>query len=131
MLTRVSAMCVQWRGGGIAHGPVVRSHEHDLQRKVRRQGLACALSVRPPLVYTSNFVVVCVLVPMRQAFGQPSVLPPLRAHPACQRSRALDVPRGCGQVRELNLLAHWVTEAASVLDIRRRRLRGDCWLWRA
>lgn len=35
-----------WRGGGVAHGPLPRSHAHDLQRKVRRQGLACALSAK-------------------------------------------------------------------------------------
>lgn len=38
---------VQWRGGGIIFGPVVRSHAHKLQKKVRRLGLMCALSVRP------------------------------------------------------------------------------------
>ncbi len=35
----------QWRGGGKAHGPVPRSHEHELNRKVRQMGLRCALSV--------------------------------------------------------------------------------------
>ena len=40
-------MLSQWRGGGIAHGPVVRSHAHKLNRKVRRLGLLSALSVRP------------------------------------------------------------------------------------
>ena len=38
---------VQRRGGGIIFGPVVRSHAHDLQKKVRQLGLKCALSVRP------------------------------------------------------------------------------------
>lgn len=36
----------QWRGGGVAHGPVVRSHAHKLQRRVRRLGLKCALSAK-------------------------------------------------------------------------------------
>ncbi|KAK9823327.1 hypothetical protein WJX72_001953 [[Myrmecia] bisecta] len=36
----------QWRGGGVAHGPVVRSHAHDLPKKVRRLGLKCALAAR-------------------------------------------------------------------------------------
>ncbi|CAD7700535.1 unnamed protein product [Ostreobium quekettii] len=35
----------QWRGGGIAHGPVPRCHAHKLPKKVRRLGLKCALSV--------------------------------------------------------------------------------------
>lgn len=35
----------QWRGGGTAHGPVLRSHEHKLLKRVRRLGLKCALSV--------------------------------------------------------------------------------------
>ena len=36
----------QMRGGGVAHGPVVRSHETGLQRKVRRLGLKIALSAK-------------------------------------------------------------------------------------
>lgn len=35
----------QWRGGGTAHGPVLRSHAHKLYKRVRRLGLKCALSV--------------------------------------------------------------------------------------
>jgi large subunit ribosomal protein L4 len=34
----------QYRGGGTVHGPVVRSHEYSLPKKVRRFGLICALS---------------------------------------------------------------------------------------
>ena len=34
----------QFRTGGRVHGPVVRSHEYDLPKKVRRLGLICALS---------------------------------------------------------------------------------------
>jgi len=34
------------RGGGIAHGPVVRDHAHDLPKKVRRLALKTALSVK-------------------------------------------------------------------------------------
>lgn len=37
---------VQWRGGGVVHGPVVRSHAHSLQKKVRRLGLKCAVSAK-------------------------------------------------------------------------------------
>jgi large subunit ribosomal protein L4 len=36
----------QFRGGGIIFGPVVRSHEFDLQKKVRRLGLKTALSAK-------------------------------------------------------------------------------------
>jgi len=36
----------QMRGGGTAHGPVVRSHEHSLPKKVRRLGLKVALSAK-------------------------------------------------------------------------------------
>ena len=35
---------VQFRTGGVAHGPVVRSHEYSLNKKVRRLGLISALS---------------------------------------------------------------------------------------
>jgi len=34
----------QFRGGGAVHGPVVRSHEYSLPKKVRRLGLISALS---------------------------------------------------------------------------------------
>ena len=33
-----------FRGGGVAHGPVVRDHGTDLPKKVRALGLKCALS---------------------------------------------------------------------------------------
>ena len=36
----------QHRGGGVAMGPVVRSHEHDLPKKVRRLALRHALSAK-------------------------------------------------------------------------------------
>lgn len=34
------------RGGGVAFGPVVRSHAHDLPKKVRRMALRAALSAK-------------------------------------------------------------------------------------
>ena len=34
----------QYRGGGVAHGPRVRSHAHKLPRKVRNMAMRCALS---------------------------------------------------------------------------------------
>jgi large subunit ribosomal protein L4 len=36
----------QFRGGAVIFGPVVRSHEFDLQKKVRRLGLKAALSAK-------------------------------------------------------------------------------------
>ena len=36
----------QFRGGGRSFGPVVRSHAHDLQKKVRALGLKHALSAK-------------------------------------------------------------------------------------
>ncbi len=36
----------QFRTGGVVHGPVVRSHEYSLNKKVRRLGLICALSLK-------------------------------------------------------------------------------------
>ncbi len=41
-----SARAPQFRGGGKAHGPVVRNHEHDLPKKVRALGLRHALSAK-------------------------------------------------------------------------------------
>ncbi|MAS13911.1 MAG: 50S ribosomal protein L4 [Nitratireductor sp.] len=41
-----SARVPQFRGGGRAHGPVVRDHSHDLPKKVRALGLKHALSAK-------------------------------------------------------------------------------------
>lgn len=41
-----SARAPQFRGGGQAHGPVVRSHAHDLPKKVRALALRHALSAK-------------------------------------------------------------------------------------
>ena len=41
-----SARVVQFRGGGRAFGPVVRSHAHDLTKKVRSLALRHALSAK-------------------------------------------------------------------------------------
>jgi large subunit ribosomal protein L4 len=35
-----------WRGGGIVHGPVPRSYEQQMPRKMRRQALRSALSAK-------------------------------------------------------------------------------------
>jgi len=50
-----SARAPQFRGGGKAHGPVVRSHEHDLPKKVRALGLKHALSAK---VKSSSLIVI-------------------------------------------------------------------------
>jgi large subunit ribosomal protein L4 len=44
-----SAAVSQFRGGGSAHGPVVHSHSHSLNKKVRVLGLRSALSAKARL----------------------------------------------------------------------------------
>ncbi len=41
-----SGSVVQFRGGGVVHGPVVRDHGHDLPKKVRKLGLCSVLSAK-------------------------------------------------------------------------------------
>lgn len=41
-----SRRATQWRGGATVFGPVVRSHAHDLPKKVRALGLKTALSAK-------------------------------------------------------------------------------------
>jgi len=41
-----SARAPQFRGGGRAHGPVLRSHAHDLPKKIRALALRHALSAK-------------------------------------------------------------------------------------
>ncbi|WP_336288616.1 50S ribosomal protein L4 [Bartonella sp. CB60] len=50
-----SARAPQFRGGGKAHGPVVRSHAHSLPKKVRALGLCFALSAK---LKADNLIVV-------------------------------------------------------------------------
>ncbi|MBS9720348.1 50S ribosomal protein L4 [Tianweitania sp. BSSL-BM11] len=50
-----SARAPQFRGGGKAHGPVSRSHEHELPKKVRALGLKHALSAKAK---ASNLIVI-------------------------------------------------------------------------
>jgi len=54
-----SARAPQFRGGGKAHGPVVRSHAHDLPKKVRALGLRHALSAK---LRAENVIIVDDLV---------------------------------------------------------------------
>ena len=46
---------VQFRGGGVVHGPVVRSHRHKLNKKIRKLGLKSALSSK---VKNDNLIIV-------------------------------------------------------------------------
>lgn len=41
-----AASVVQFRGGGVVHGPVVRDHGHALPKKVRKLGLKSAISTK-------------------------------------------------------------------------------------
>jgi len=41
-----AASVVQFRGGGVVHGPVVRDHGHKLPKKVRALGMRSALSAK-------------------------------------------------------------------------------------
>ncbi|WOC17146.1 50S ribosomal protein L4 [Pseudochrobactrum sp. MP213Fo] len=50
-----SARAPQFRGGGKAHGPVVRSHAHDLPKKVRALALRHALSAK---VKSSDLIII-------------------------------------------------------------------------
>ncbi|VVT20090.1 50S ribosomal protein L4 [Rhizobium sp. EC-SD404] len=54
-----SARAPQFRGGGKAHGPVTRSHGHELPKKVRALGLKHALSAKlrsEDLIVIDDFV---------------------------------------------------------------------------
>ena len=54
-----SARAPQFRGGGKAHGPVIRSHAHDLPKKVRALALRHALSAKAK---ASELIIIDVLV---------------------------------------------------------------------
>jgi large subunit ribosomal protein L4 len=54
-----SARAPQFRGGGRAHGPVTRSHAHDLPKKIRALALRHALSAKAKsetLIVVDNLV---------------------------------------------------------------------------
>ena len=54
-----SARAPQFRGGGKAHGPVTRTHEHDLPKKVRALALRHALSAKAK---ASELIIIDLLV---------------------------------------------------------------------
>ena len=46
---------VQFRGGGVVHGPVIRNHGHKLNKKIRKLGLKSAISSK---VKNKNLIIV-------------------------------------------------------------------------
>ena len=46
---------VQFRGGGVVHGPVIRNHGHKLNKKIRKLGLKSAISSK---VKNNNLIIV-------------------------------------------------------------------------
>ena len=68
----------QYRGGGVAHGPRVRSHAHKLPRKVRNMAMRCALSSK--LIFASkqtrflSFVKIKGLISIRCASSSIKIL---------------------------------------------------------
>jgi large subunit ribosomal protein L4 len=71
----------QFRGGSVIFGPVVRSHEYDLQKKVRKLGLKVALSAK----FSSGDLIVVDTVMM----DQPKTKMAASSIPAPQGSTAL------------------------------------------
>lgn len=72
------------RGGGVVHGPVPRSHAHDLPKRVRRLGLQCALSAK---VWERRLVLVESLQPAEPKTVRSSACHAtgrLLASPACR-----------------------------------------------
>ncbi len=72
-----NSRAVQIRGGGIAHGPVVRSYDTRLQKKVRNLGLKHALSAKfasGELYFIDNIKIVNAktkeLVKLLSSFGK-------------------------------------------------------------
>ena len=76
-----SARVPQFRGGGKAHGPVVRDHSHDLPKKVRALGLKHALSAkaksssRPPAATTNSAHAFLISKPKTRRAPLPTCLP--------------------------------------------------------
>lgn len=66
-----SAAVVQFRGGGVVHGPVVRDHGHALPKKVRQLGLRSALSSK---VAEGKLLVIDDLVSTGKLAGKTSKL---------------------------------------------------------
>ena len=72
-----SASAPQFRGGGRAMGPVVRSHAHDLPKKVRALALRHALSAKVRagglLVWESAEIAEAKTKTLRESFAKASL----------------------------------------------------------
>jgi hypothetical protein len=77
------------RGGGVAHGPVVRSHAHSLPKRVRRLGLQCALSAK---AWERRLLVVDSLRPAEPK----TVGAPEPAGQTCMAQMLIPCAAGCG-----------------------------------
>jgi hypothetical protein len=90
-----SASAPQFRGGGRAHGPVIRSHAHDLPKKVRALALRHALSAKARRP-TSSLLTSCPAEAKTKALtGSLSKLGPDQC--AVHRRRRVDRISPCGQ----------------------------------
>ncbi len=64
-----AASVVQFRGGGVVHGPVVRDHGHDLPKKVRKLGLRSYYLLKQLLESLSSLIILNLMVrrhPLKQ-----------------------------------------------------------------
>ncbi|MDG2286729.1 MAG: 50S ribosomal protein L4 [Alphaproteobacteria bacterium] len=112
-----SVRSAQFRGGATVHGPVVRSHAHDLPKKVRRLGLKCALSAKQAegklivLDSAEGSGKTKDLVKQLETLGWTSVL--LIDGPEANASFL----RACNNIPKIDVLP---TQGANVYDILRR-----------
>ena len=114
-----SARAPQFRGGGKAHGPVSRSHAHDLPKKVRALALRHALSAK---VRADSLIVVDDLV---SADGKTKAMAASLAGLGLQNAlviggAALDVnfARSARNIPNIDVLP---VQGINVYDILRRR----------
>ncbi len=92
----------QWEGGGVVFGPVPRSHEHTLPKKVRRAALRSALSLRQ----REGALVVVDALPFQE----------YKTRPVAAMLRAL----GLGETGVLIVIA----EANPFIEVSARNLEG-------
>lgn len=113
-----SLRSAQFRGGGIIFGPVVRSHAHDLPKKVRKLALKTALSAKQAdgkLIVVENFSAkdakTKALAAKFEKFGWSSVL--MIDGPTVDQAFS----RAAANIPHLDLLPQ---QGANVYDILRR-----------